>query len=381
MNYLENIIYFLEQPIVIGGIALVVAFLLSVRMYPIIIYMGIKKKLTDVPGHRSTHAFKVPTLGGVGLYVSFVLSMILFGVLVPMGPKGTNQLLALLGGVTVLFFMGVKDDMIGLSPTKKMLSQALAALGVILLTGVRVRGFEGLFGIETLPYLVSVLFSVFVFVLVINAYNLIDGIDGLAGSVAICASTSFGLFFVWYGHYLFFLVSFVLTGAMIGFLRYNLSSKRKLFMGDSGSLFVGYLLAYQAIGFLELHRDLAATPVAVVSNAPILILAILMFPILDTVRIFIVRIQNGGSPFFPDRNHIHHRVLRLGLTHKRATLVIICCQVLVIGLALCIGELNIHLQLVIILLVAPLLFLLPFVVQKKEGKLILALPMGEKEKC
>lgn len=139
-------------------------------------------------------------------------------------------------------------------------------------------------------------------------------------------------------------------------------------------------MAYQAIGFLELHRDLAATPIEVVSNAPILVLAILMFPILDTVRIFIVRIYHGGSPFSPDRNHIHHRILRLGLSHKMATMAIICCQVLVIGLALSIRELNIHLQLVIILFVAPLLFLIPFVVQRKQGILTLSLSLGGKEK-
>lgn len=239
MNYLENIIYILKEPIVMGSFALVVAFLLSARMYPIIIYLGIKKRLTDVPGHRSMHSCRVPTLSGVGLYVSFLLTMTFFGAIVPLGSKGPDQLLAMLGAMTILFFIGVKDDMIGLSPTKKMFSQVLAALSVVLLTGARVHGFEGLFGVETLPYLFSVLFSVFIFVLVINAYNLIDGIDGLAGAVAICASLSFGLFFVWYGHYLFFMVSFVLIGAMIGFLRYNLSKKRKLFMGDSGSLFVG----------------------------------------------------------------------------------------------------------------------------------------------
>ncbi len=336
----------------------IVALGLSLRMYPVIIHVALKKQLTDVPEERKSHFTEVPNLGGVGLFIAFSLAMILFGMSVALDRPELIQLLSVLGGTMILLFLGIKDDLVLLSPRKKFVGQFIAAGMVIFMTDVRIRSFDGLLGVGELPYIASVVFTFFVFLLVVNAFNLIDGIDGLAGTIALISSLSFGIFFVLNDQLLLALVSFVLIGAVIGFLRYNFSKTHKLFMGDSGSLFIGYLLAYQGIAFLGVNES--ATSTFTIANAPMVLLAILSFPLLDTLRVFILRAREGRSPFSADRNHIHHRLLNLGLSHKRATLFIALSNLTVIGFVLLMGNLYINVQLFISVSVGMAIYLLPF---------------------
>ncbi len=311
----------------------------------------------DVPGDRKMHKTQVPNLGGLGLFIVFSLSIIIFGLLANLIQPDLIKLLSLIGATIILLFLGIKDDLMSISPKKKFVGQLFAVAIVVVLTDVRIISFDGLLGIGELPYFVSVLFSIFVFSLVINALNLVDGIDGLAGSMAVVSSASFGILFLINGQYMMTLISSVFVGSLVGFLRYNLSSDQKIFMGDCGSMLTGFLLAYQGIGFLALN-EVASTSTS--SNAPILLLAILSFPLFDTLRVFIVRVKQKRSPFRPDSNHIHHRLLRLGLNHKQATLSLSICNVLVIGLAFLVGDLNINLQLFIVVIAGSLLYLAPF---------------------
>lgn len=345
--------------------AIAVTYLLSVRMYPVIIYISREKRLMATPGERNSHSKETPSLGGVGLFVAFSLSLILFGMVFNLNQQDLIRLLSILGATIILLFLGVKDDLIILAPKQKFLGQLISSCIVIFMTDVRIYDFNGLLGIGELPYLVSVVFTLFVFILVINAYNLIDGIDGLAGSIAIIASLSFGVFFAVNDHYLLLLVSLVLIGALIGFLRYNLSDSRKLFMGDSGSLFVGYLLAYQGISFL--HLNASVNTMFSIDNAPLLLLAVLSFPLLDTLRVFAIRIKQKKSPFLADRNHIHHRLLDIGCSHKQATVAISLANLLVILVALALGSLDINLQLFLVVLTGIALYLTPFMFSLKPG--------------
>jgi UDP-N-acetylmuramyl pentapeptide phosphotransferase/UDP-N-acetylglucosamine-1-phosphate transferase len=275
------------------------------------------------------------------------------------------KLLSLLAASITLMFLGIKDDLMGLSPRKKIVIQCIAAAMVIILTDVRIVSCYGLMGLEELPYWVSVVFSIFVYIAVTNAFNLIDGLDGLAGTVGVIVSASFGTYYLLNERYLMVVVAFALIGALLGFLRFNLSESRKIFMGDSGSMFLGFLLAYQAISFLEFNTSAAALyPVA---KAPILAMAILSFPILDSIRVFIIRIAQKRSPFSADRNHIHHRLLELNLTHIKATLVIALINLLVIALALMVNKLYINLQLYILLLAVPLLYVSPWLLIRKRS--------------
>ena len=346
----------------------IVAWGLSLRMFPVIIHTVRAKNLMDEPEDRSMHATKTPTMGGVGLFAAFTLTLMIFGIAVGLERPDLLKLLSIVGATMILLFLGIKDDLIAMSPKKKFLGQLIASAIVILMTDVRVSSLEGLLGFGELPYVVSVLFTLFVFILVINSYNLIDGIDGLAGAIATIASVAFGIFFLLNENYLLALVSFIIIGALVGFLRYNLSHDRKLFMGDSGSLFLGFLLAYQGVSFLNLNAS--ETALYTVANAPILLLAILSFPLLDTLRVFAIRAKEGRSPFSPDSNHIHHRLLDLGLTHKQGTALVFIANVLIIELAFLLGDLYINVQLVICVSMGSILYLIPFLkVFEKDMKL------------
>ena len=347
-------------------VAILAPVLLSLRMYPVIIYLVKSKNLMDEPIDRSTHTAKTPTLGGVGMFISFSLALIGLGMVLDLSQADLIKLLSVLAASITLMFLGIKDDLLGLAPKKKFLIQILAALMVIVLTDVRIASCYGLLGLEELPYLVSVVFSVFVFLAVINAFNLIDGIDGLAGTIGIIVTATFGSFYLLNERYLMVIISFALIGALLGFLRFNLSTRRKIFMGDSGSMFIGFLLAYQAISFLEFNAT-TVTPYTL-NVAPIMAMAILSFPILDTIRIFAVRIAQKRSPFSADRNHIHHRLLALGLSHKKATLTLGIINILVIALAFFIKDLYIHLQLYLLVLVVPLLYFSPWLLFRRGSK-------------
>jgi len=355
MKYFYDFMY---NPYALAFLGGLLAFVLASRIIPVIIYTVRAKNLMDEPGDRSAHSTKTPTLGGVGMFVAFVVSLILFGILAGLERPDLIKLLSVVLATIILIFLGIKDDLIALAARKKFLGQLISTGIVIFLTDVRITSFEGLLGIGDLPYLVSVLFTVFVFILVINSFNLIDGIDGLAGTISIIASLSFGLFFLLNKDFLMVLVSFSLIGAIGAFLRYNLSGTRKLFMGDSGSMVIGYLLAYQGIRFLELNLSEAST--FTISNGPVLLLAILSFPLLDTLRIFIIRARERRSPFDADRNHIHHRLLERGLSHKQATILLAIVNILVIELAVLVKDFEINIQLVAITLLGSLLYTLLF---------------------
>ena len=366
LSYLFSNIYYL------GIFALIISFILAIKMFPAIICLANEKDLMAVPENRSMHTKKTPNLGGVGIFIAFSLSIMILGGLKSFGQFQMGPVLLLLAAITIMFFLGVKDDLIGISPKKKFVGQAVAAVLVILFTNVRIHNLDGLFGIWELPYIISVLFSLLIFVFIINAFNLIDGIDGLAGTIAIIASTVFGFFFMLQGNHLLMLISFVLVGALLAFLRFNFSEKNKLFMGDSGSLFIGFLLTYQSISFLGMNT--AQTIWFTIPNKSVLVLAILSFPILDTLRVFIIRIRQNRSPFSADRNHIHHKLMDLGLSHKQGTLMVAMANLFVIGMAFLLRNFNINIQFLVIGSLIPILGLLPCLMAREQGRIKLHAP-------
>ncbi|MGO3182078.1 MAG: MraY family glycosyltransferase [Aequorivita sp.] len=370
---MEYFINLFSHSYFLGAFALAAAFCLSIMIYPAIIALVLSKNIMDVPGGRSSHVKEIPTLGGIGIFIAFTVSIMILASLSGLAEPGLEQLLVLLAAISILFFLGVKDDLIGLSPKKKFIGQTFAAVLVVIISDIRIHSFEGLFGVGELPYIISVFLTILVFIFIVNAFNLIDGIDGLAGAIAVISSATFSVFFFLNEQFLSLLISLILIGAIIGFLRFNLSEKHKLFMGDSGSLFIGFLLAYQAISFIVNQQ--AGLSNFEVSNAPILALAILSFPILDTLRVFIIRISQKRSPFRGDRNHIHHRLLGLGFSHKQAALLVAIGNVLIIGLVFLISDLNINTQFGIVVIATLLVAFFPFAVTLRKGKIKLNLPI------
>ena len=232
--------------------------------------------------------------------------------------------------------MGLKDDLSGVNSRTKFSIQFIVAAILVLAGDIRLTGMYGVFGIHSIPYWPSVGLSILTIILIVNAFNLIDGIDGLAATTGIVANGCFAGLFIYLHQYELAAVSLAMVGSIFGFLRYNLMPA-KIFMGDTGSLLIGLVSVIMAIKFIEFNKFTGAITPQIFS-APALSVAILIGPIFDTLRVFILRIFSGVSPFTADRNHIHHRMLRLGLNHVQTTLILAGLNIGVILLVLLLQE-------------------------------------------
>jgi UDP-GlcNAc:undecaprenyl-phosphate GlcNAc-1-phosphate transferase len=293
-------------------LSFLIACFLSIIAIPIIINLSGLLNLTAKPGFRSSHEQATPTLGGIAIFAATLIGYFLW-------PHSENivesNLINLsMTGVVILFFLGLKDDILAVDPTKKLIVQIFASMILVAMGNFKVDNFYGIFGLHYIPDIVSIPLTVFIFIAIINAINLIDGIDGLAGGISLIAGVGFGIWFILNEHFSFGCLAFSMSGSLLGFLRFNFSKTSKIFMGDTGSLIVGYLLSIFAVEFLSLNVSYLHDPNAYF-NAPIIVMVLLIVPIFDTLRVFIVRIVKGGSPFVADRNHMHHILLDSGLNH------------------------------------------------------------------
>jgi UDP-N-acetylmuramyl pentapeptide phosphotransferase/UDP-N-acetylglucosamine-1-phosphate transferase len=362
----EGLYVAITHPYALATLTSVLAFWMSIQIYPVIISLSKDKNLMEEPGERSSHQYRVPTYGGAGIFIVFSVLAMSLSCLGNCPQAALARILSLMAGISILFFLGIKDDMVGLDPAKKFAGQLVAAGLAIFVGGVRIESLDGIFGLGELPYLASVLFTAFVFLLVVNAFNLIDGIDGLAGSLALIATILFGGYFLVAGDTSMAITSFVLVGTLIGFLFFNLSNTKRLFMGDSGSLVVGFLLAFQAVVFLGANQ--ASAPGAILSNAPVIVLSVLAFPLLDTLRVFILRVWKGRSPFSADHNHLHHHLLARGLNHKQAAGLIALKTLLLVALCWTLQDIEIHIHLGCTAVLGLALFLGPLTIKPREVK-------------
>ncbi|GAB4038568.1 glycosyltransferase family 4 protein [Spirosoma endophyticum] len=299
-------------------LSLLVACFVSVVAIPVVIKISELKSLMEKPGERRSHSTPTPTFGGIAIFAAILIAYFLWPSIDQTDIYRTNLSVA---GMTILFFIGIKDDLVGIDPTKKILFQVLAAMILIFFGDLRVDYLYGIMGFHHIETAVSILLTCFIFIALTNAINLIDGIDGLAGGIATIASGTFGGWFLLTNHFTMACLAFTLTGALIGFLRFNFSKTSKIFMGNTGSLIIGFMLAFFAIRFVSLNASYRYEPTAFF-NAPIIAIVILIVPIFDTLRVFLVRILAGRSPFSADRNHMHHILLDNGLSHARATAVL-----------------------------------------------------------
>ena len=276
------------------------ALIISMFAIPSIIYVAESKKLLNLPNERSTHSISVPRLGGLAIFAGFLSSVFIFG-------RITQDVQYLLAGCLILFYIAIKDDLVHVSAFKKFFVQLLATSILVFLGDFRITNFHGLLGIQELTLGISYAFTVVVVIAITNSINLIDGINGLAGSLVVSIMLSLALLmYVLSQETAFILIAVSLTGAVLGFLRYNFHNA-KIFMGDAGSLICGFILAALLIKFVENTQSL---------NAPILGMSIIFIPITDTIRITFLRIFEGKSPFMPDRNHIHHKLLLAGYSQS-----------------------------------------------------------------
>ena len=323
-------------------IAFLLSILVSYMCYPAIIRISKVKRLAARPNHRSVHKVRIPNLGGIGVFVAINLIITFLG-----NYFEDDNLLSLLGAITILFFTGLVDDLIDMKAKHKLLSQIITTLAIVLLTNLRIHNFHGILGLYELPYFMSVILTVFGYVLIINAYNLIDGVDGLAGTYAITITSFFGIFYFFNGNDSMFFLSICIVGSLISFLVFNFSKKEKIFMGDTGSMVIGFLLAYQAFGFLSVEFNPAFLIQS--SKAPVFILALFTFPFVDTIRVFVVRILKGQNPLTADKNHIHHVFLDYGLKHWKISLVACLFSMLTVLGMFMFNELTINKQIMLLI--------------------------------
>ncbi|MFD0763922.1 MraY family glycosyltransferase [Mucilaginibacter lutimaris] len=343
---------------------LMIAFsvLITLLSIPSILHVARTRHLYDDVGHfRKQHDHGIPRLGGVAIFVSFIITLLLFSIIDKNIPVSY-----LLTASIVLFIMGVKDDLSGVNSSTKFLIQFIVATILVILGDIRFTSMYGIFGLTNISYLTSAVLSVLFIILIINAFNLIDGIDGLAATTCIIVNGAFSILFISMKHYEMAAVSLTIVGAVVGFLRFNLTPA-KIFMGDAGSLLIGLISAIMAVKFIEFNKFTSSVNVPAVISAPALTFAILIGPIFDTLRVFTLRVAQGKSPFAADRNHIHHRILRLGYTHLQTTFLLAGINIMLIIIVFAFAHLG-NFTLMVLILSASLLFnwAITFFLRSKE---------------
>ena len=292
----------------------IITFLISLFLIPRIRAVAFKLNIQDLPSDRSSHSLPVPTFGGVAFYISYIFTLFFLQFFYD------NQMsLTLLSSISILFFTGLLDDILTISAKYKFLGQFIGVALLMSQPDFRILTLYGFMGVYEISLFVSVAGSMFFLLALINAFNLLDGIDGLTAITGIIVASFYSFMFykLEYSYYLY--ISVTTIGTLLAFLRYNLSNKRKIFMGDTGSLSIGLVLGLLT---LKLMSSGNLSSIALNFNQkqlPLLLLSILFVPILDTCRVMLIRFFKGVSMFKPDRNHIHHIIVDYGLSHRKAS--------------------------------------------------------------
>ncbi len=293
------------------------AFALVYAIMPAAIKIAHQKGLVANPNDRSSHHISTPIIGGVPIFLGIIFTTLL---LTPKDQWGELQYI--LAGLVIVFLVGMKDDIENLSPLHKMTGLIVAISILVVRGGVQLEGMYGLFGLEgNFPQWLCMLVSGFTLLVITNAFNLIDGINGLAGTIGAIVSISFGIWFFMTEQTYLGILSMTTAGSLIAFLRFNMSPA-KTFMGDTGALVIGLLLGVMTIEFIDLAST-ADIPEGYTFNHPIAVaVSILIVPLFDTIRVFTTRMLRGKSPLSPDRRHIHHLLIDSGYEHLEATAIL-----------------------------------------------------------
>lgn len=272
----------------------------------------------DNPNKRSSHLKKTPTLGGISFFYTLIFALFFIREW-----DVYDEAIFFVPGLTILFIIGLKDDLVVLSPYTKLVAQLMAIAFIMFNESFRIYSLNGFIGINEIPFWIFYLAGAFIMLTIINAYNLIDGIDGLAAIVGIVILMIYTTIFYLTQEYFYALICLTLNGSLIAFLGFNFSTSKKIFMGDTGSLMVGYIISILTLKFLALKPESYSELPFLLENAPIIAISILIVPLFDTARVFTIRLANKKRPFSPDRNHTHHILIDYwGMSHKKASFII-----------------------------------------------------------
>jgi UDP-GlcNAc:undecaprenyl-phosphate/decaprenyl-phosphate GlcNAc-1-phosphate transferase len=345
-----------------AGISTLWAFFVTVFSIPYVIHLAHLKQLLDAPNQRTIHESSTPRLGGLSIFAGFASAFTIYS-------APDFVLMKIFAGTIILFFIGLKDDILPVSAFKKFFIQVLATGIVMFLGDIRISSFHGIFGIYELQEGVSYIFTFTIIIGLTNAFNLIDGIDGLAGSITVLVNLVLAYIFIFHMPHSYFskgIAALSLAGAVAGFLRYNIH-KAKIFMGDTGSLVCGFVTTCLVIIMVEAKDDYGSY---FLSNSPVLGMSLLVIPIVDTLRVFIIRVLQGRSPFDPDKNHLHHTLLRSGLSQLSALFVLVAVNITFIAIFFYFNYIDLSIQLLMLVsfgMALGLIFgLLPKVISKES---------------
>ncbi|MEY3178030.1 MAG: hypothetical protein RLZZ390_1335 [Bacteroidota bacterium] len=305
--------------------AAILSFVVAFITTPVVIKIADAKKLFDQPTAHKVHFTPIPTFGGISFFVAVLFSLILL-----VSFKTAPELQNFIAASILVFFIGLKDDVYLISPTKKFLGQLLAVFLLTYQGDFQLNSLQGLMGIQELHPVLATSFTYLTFLVIINAFNLIDGVDGLAAMLGIIAGCFFGISFLVAKDWPYAILSFSIVFGLIGFLFYNFSPAR-VFMGDTGSLFLGLVLAVLSVRFIRASNsnfvDLNITETGALAFAAVFI------PIMDTLRVFMIRIYKGMSPFERDVNHLHHILLNKGYSHSQISFILAITSIVFITVA------------------------------------------------
>jgi UDP-GlcNAc:undecaprenyl-phosphate/decaprenyl-phosphate GlcNAc-1-phosphate transferase len=308
-------------------LSLALSFTIAYLAIPAIITIAENKKLFDVPDERKIHQAHIPSLGGLAIFGGFSLAS-----LICIQFASSSEFQYFFAAAIVVFFLGLKDDILIISPIKKFVGQVLAAALLIHKGGIQITSMHGFLGIHELPAMFSILLTYFTVIVIINSFNLIDGIDGLAATLGTITASLFGFYFLKSALPAYSILAFSLVGGLVAFLIFNYHPA-KIFMGDSGSMIIGLVNAILVIKFINISQAPgAALPI---EGAPAIGFIALFIPLMDTLRVFSIRIFKRRSPFNPDRNHIHHLMLDKGLSHNEITMILAAVNMMFVTVAYC----------------------------------------------
>ena len=335
--------------------SLITAFFISFLAIPRLIEFAQKLKVFDNGGDRASHEGSTPFFGGIAIFTGVICSLLFWA--------DIEDIQYILVSILIVFIVGLIDDLRQITAFKKLIGQIIATLILIFFGDLQIDSMHGVLGVYDLPIWISTLFTIFVVIVITNGFNLIDGVDGLAGGVGVIATSCFGFVSVMIGQNDMALIAFTLSGALIGFLKYNYYPAR-IFMGDTGSLVVGMILSVLAINTIKF--GLITEDFKLPNKGPLLAIVILAIPLFDSLRVFIVRTSKGVGPFSPGRDHIHHALLDLGFGHKRTALILYFISTLLIFGSYFLLELNVNLSIAILALFSYFILLIPFYILRKR---------------
>jgi UDP-GlcNAc:undecaprenyl-phosphate GlcNAc-1-phosphate transferase len=320
----------------------IVTIILALLLTPLFRKLAVKINLVDKPNARKVHTQLVPLIGGIVVCVCSFLALL---IQIPFSLVIDHELKILAIGSIVLLVMGIYDDKTDMRAIYKLIIQ-IAIAYYVFASGVRINSLFGIFGINEIPIYAQYALTIIIITGTVNAFNLTDGIDGLAAGLAIVGLSAFSIIALMLHKTNLALLFLAIIGALIGFLRFNLSAENKIFMGDAGSLVLGYILVVSGIMLIQ-----SAEQTNNIKPTLATVIGVLSLPIIDSLRVYRKRIKNGNSPFKADKTHFHHLVLGLGVKHKSATAIILLIATSILIITIISGSLmSLTLTIIILLL-------------------------------